>query len=134
MKYEYNTYRTKSGELDIRFLFVEIKPNDWRAYILTDINYKEYSKARSDLISVTHRLTEFDVAMKRRIKNFIEDNGIPYKKENIRYICWTKTITTLESMRELAKTWSEITDYYIRNGGSFESIQPILKADGTITI
>lgn len=133
MRYEYNIYRTKDSSLDVRFLFVEINPSEWRAYILTEINYKKHSRLRSELISITHRLTEFDNDRVSKIRYFISDNNIPYTKSAIQYICWTKKITTLSNIKELAKTWCEITAYYIKHGGTFETIHPILKADGTVS-
>ena len=46
----------------------------------------------------------------------------------------SKTFERALGAREIAKTWSEITAYYIRNGGSFESIQPKLKRKGIIKL
>ena len=44
MRYENNFYRTSDGLLDVEFLFVDLGgSNGWRAYILTDINYKQFS-------------------------------------------------------------------------------------------
>ncbi len=134
MRYEYNTYKTSDKLLDIPFLFVEISPSNWRAYILTDINYKMFSISRSDSITTIHRLTEHDESMQNKIRTFIRNNSIPYSKSTIHYICWSSKIKSLESMREVAKTWSEITSYYIRNGGSFQTIQPILKTKGIISL
>lgn len=134
MRYEFNIYRTFDKFLDIKFLFVELAPEDWRAYILTDINYQRVSQERSDSITDIHRLTEHDESMKTKIFNFIRSNNISYNKQSINYICWSSTIKSLDSMREVAKTWSEITSYYIQHGGSFENIQPRLKARGLITI
>ena len=44
MRYEFNMYRTSDKFLDIKFLFVEVAPSDWRAYILTDLNYQRISR------------------------------------------------------------------------------------------
>ncbi len=134
MRYEFNMYRTSDKFLDIKFLFVEIAPSDWRAYILTDINYQRISQERSDSITVIHRLTEHDEIMKTKILAFVRNNNIPYNKQTINYICWSSTVRSLESMKEVAKTWSEITSYYIQHGGAFESIQPRLKSRGIITL
>ena len=135
MQYENNFYRTSDGLLDIEFLFVDLgAASGWRAYILTDINYKMFSKMRSDGCSVVHRLTESNADMKRKVFNFMrstrEMNG---SEPSLRYICWSTAIHDLDTMREVAKTWSEITAYYIRNGGSFGEIQPILKQRGVIS-
>lgn len=134
MRYEYNTYRTSDKLLDIRFLFVEISPSNWRAYILTDLNYKQFSRSRSDAVTDIHRLTESNENLRDKVRSFIRDNNIPYNKTIIRYICWSKTITSLDNIREVAKTWSEITSYYIRYGGSFPTIQSTLKQRGIISL
>ena len=132
MRYEFNMYRTSDRFLDISFLFVEISQSNWRAYILTDIDYKKVSRKRSDSISIVHRLTENGESMKTKIFNFIRENNISYNKEEIHYICWTTTVKSLEGIRELARNWSEITSYYIQHGGSFDTIQPKLKSKGII--
>lgn len=132
MRYENNTYTTSDNLWDIEFLFVEISPCCWRAYILTDINYKRFSDTRSDSVTDVHRLTEGNEAIVSKIQAFIKTNNIPYHNPIIRYICWTEHIRTLERMREIAKNWSEITSYYIQYGGSFESIQKKLESKGII--
>lgn len=134
MRYEFNMYRTSDKFLDIKFLFVEVAPSDWRAYILTDLNYQRISQERSDSITVIHRLTEHDESLSTKVFAFIRNNNIPYSKQTIHYICWSSVVKSLESMREVAKTWSEITAYYIQHGGSFETIQPRLKARGIVTL
>lgn len=134
MRYEFNMYRTSDKFLDIKFLFVEVAPSDWRAYILTDLNYQRISRERSDSITVIHRLTEHDESISAKIFDFIRNNNIPYSKQTIHYICWSSVVKNLESMREVAKTWSEITSYYIQHGGSFDTIQPRLKARGIVTL
>ena len=136
MQFENNFYKTSDRLLDIEFLFVDLGgTTGWRAYILTDINYKMFSGSRSTDSSTIHRLTERNIDMKRKINNFMQmtrrTNNV---NRTIYYICWSKAIYDLDNMREIAKTWSEITAYYIRNGGSFGSIQPILKQRGIISI
>lgn len=136
MFYENNFYRTSDGSLDVEFLFVNLgRPIGWRAYILTDINYKIFSRLRSDNCTIVHRLTENNNEMIRKINNFVQmSRQTNSYLNNIRYICWSKAIYDLSDMREVAKTWSEITAYYIRNGGSFGSIQPVLKQRGVISL
>ena len=134
MRYEFNTYRTSDKFLDIKFLFVETTPSNWRAYILTEINYQSVERERSELITIIHRLTESNTDMRTRVLNFIRENEIPYNRQTINYICWSSTVRSLESMREVAKTWSEITSYYIQHGGTFDTIQPLLKSRGIITL
>lgn len=60
MRYEFNMYRIFDKFLDIEFLFVEVAPSNWRAYILTYLNYQRISQECSDSITVIHRLTEHD--------------------------------------------------------------------------
>lgn len=136
MQYENNFYRTSDGLLDVEFLFVDLgEASGWRAYILTDINYKMFSRFRSTDCSIIHRLTESNSDMKRKINNFIQmTRQTSDINRTIHYICWSNAIHNLSDMREVAKTWSEITAYYIRNGGSFGSIQPILKQRGIISL
>lgn len=136
MLYENVFYRTSDGLLDIEFLFVDLGGTiGWRAYILTDINYKMFSWHRSDSCTIIHRLTERDNTMITKVYNYIRSTREYTGKDRpVRYICWSKPIYDLSDMREVAKTWSEITAYYIRRGGSFGSIQPMLKARGVISM
>lgn len=136
MQFENIFYRTSDGLLDVEFLFVDLgRSSGWRAYILTDINYKRFSITRSTSASIIHRLTESDENMKRKINNFMQmTRQISHSNKTIHYICWSNTIHNLSDMREVAKTWSEITAYYIRNGGSFGTIQPVLKQRGVISM
>lgn len=136
MQYENNFYRTFDGLLDVEFLFVDLGASSgWRAYILTDINYKMFSATRSTDCSTIHRLTEGNSDMKQKINNFIQmTRQTDRTNQIIYYICWSKAIHDLSDMREVAKTWSEITAYYIQNGGSFGSIQPKLKRRGVISL
>lgn len=136
MLYENNYYRTSDYLLDIEFLFVDLgTPTGWRVYILSDIDYKQFSASRSDSITTIHRLTESNSDTLRKINAFQKNKGRTVVDSTpIHYICWKYKIDSLECAREIAKTWSEITAYYIRNGGSFESIQPKLKRKGIIRI
>ena len=120
MKYEHNFYCTRDQLLDIEFLFLDFGQGiGWRAYVLSNINYKQFSFERSD----AHKDTHLYIDESRR---YIDaDKDYPY-------ICWTKPIYSLDTMHELAQMWSEITAYYIRYGGSFETIQHILSEGGVI--
>ncbi len=121
MKYEHNFYITKDKLLDIEFLFIDLGENiGWRGYVLTDINYKQFSQERSDIYTDTHL--------------YIDENKHRYIDENkdYPYICWTKPIHDLNTMRQLAVMWSEITAYYIRYGGTFEDIESKLEEDGVL--
>lgn len=121
MKYEHNFYITKDKLLDIEFLFLDLGGSiGWRGYVLSDINYKQFSQNRSDKYTDTHL--------------YIDENQHRYIDANkdYPYICWTKKIEDLDTMHELAIMWSEITAYYIRYGGTFESIQKKLEKDGVI--
>lgn len=136
MLYENNFYRTSDGLLDIEFLFVDLgRTIGWRAYILTDINYRMFSIFRSTCCFDIHRLSEGDKDLKLKINNFIQATRCTDTvKKTIYYICWSQPIHDLSDMREIAKTWSEITAYYIRNGGSFSSIQKKLKQRKIISL
>ena len=121
MKYEHNFYITKDRLLDIEFLFLNLGSEiGWRGYVLNEINYKQFSNERSNIYTDTHL--------------YIDENKHRYidKNKDYPYICWTKPIHDLETMRELAVMWSEITVYYIRYGGTFETIQKKLEKDGVI--
>jgi hypothetical protein len=79
-------------------------------------------------------LVESDAEMKRKINNFIRmSRHTNDPDKSINYVCWSKEIHNLCDIREVAKTWSEITAYYIRYGGNFATIQPILKREGIIS-
>lgn len=133
MLFENNYYRTSDYLLDIEFLFVNLGTPGWRIYILSEINYKQFSASRSDSVTTIHRLTESNSDMLRKINTFQRNKGRPVADSTpIHYICWKYKIDSLERAREIAKMWSEITAYYIRNGGSFETIQPKLKRTGII--
>ena len=136
MLFENNYYRTSDHLLDIEFLLVDLGTSTgWRIYILSDIDYKQYSASRSDSITIIHRLTESDSDILRKINAFQRNKGRAASDSTpIHYICWKYKIDSLERAREIAKTWSEITAYYIRNGGSFEAIQPKLKRKGIIRL
>ena len=143
MEYENNFYRTAGNHLTVEFLFVRISEEvGWRAYILSVIDYSQYAPNRNTGGHQTHRLVEGDSEMKRKIKTFMRVNP-PFAScprrvdpENgvLNYICWTGRVQSLESIKLLASTWSEITAYYIRFGGTFEVIQPVLKRLGIIEL
>ena len=49
MKYERAFYLTKDKLLDIEFMFIDLGPTvGWRGYVLSEIDYKKFSKTRSD--------------------------------------------------------------------------------------
>lgn len=123
MRYENNFYLTSDGFLDIEFLFLDLgESRGWRAYILSDIDYQAVDSSRNTSCSVTHRLTE------PNSERFIDE------ERSYQYICWSQPIHNLDSIREVAKVWSEITGYYIQHGGSFESIQQRLNQMGIIDL
>lgn len=121
MKYEHNYYKTSDSLLDIEFLFLDLGPPiGWRGYVLSSIDYKQFSTDRSDIYTDTHLYID------ENMHRYIDAN------KDYPYICWTKPIHDLETMHELAVMWSEITAYYIRHGGNFASIQKLLKERGVI--
>lgn len=130
---EYDKYTTYNGD-KYEFLFVDLGSKGWRAYILSDINYKRFSADRSDDPHIVHVFNEIDRNLSDLIRNFASGCGIgSINDDTIWYICWSQKITCLEDMREVAKSWSEITSYYVRYGGNFSEIQPILKSRGVIS-
>lgn len=142
MEYENDFYRTSGHRMTVEFLMVNVsEETGWRAYILSEINYKAYSDNRSDGGHQTHRISESDREMIRKVKTFMLMNppfpGTPARVDPERelcYICWTGHIKTKDSIRLLAATWAEISAYYIQFGGSFETIQPVLKRLGMIRL
>lgn len=131
MQCENNFYLTHDKSLDIEFLFVNLGNEvGWRAYILSSIDYKK----RDTSCSTIHRLTESDKHRIELIRRFMHDTRLVLNDSApIYYICWSTTIHELTKIRELAKTWSEITAYYIKHGGSFLNIQKELKNKGIIS-
>ena len=136
MFYENNYYRTSDHLLDIEFLFVDLGiQSGWRIYILSNINYQQFSASRSDSVTIIHRLMETDEDMLRKINMFRRNKGMHVSDSaTVHYICWLYQINSLEHAREIAKTWAEITAYYIRNGGDFQTIQPKLKRKGIVDL
>ena len=121
MKYEHVFYTTKYDNLRIEFLFLRISPAlGWRAYILTDIDYKRIDPARSTDWHFTHRFFEAD------------DQRYIDRQRSYPFVCWTTVVRDLKSMKNVAAVWAELTAYYIRNGGTFAENQPRLAAQGII--
>ncbi|MBQ7542217.1 MAG: hypothetical protein IJT44_08005 [Clostridia bacterium] len=133
MQYEFNTYTTSDGELEVSFLFLEIDKDEWQAYILTDINYQRYDEERDDSLNCIHRLGEYDSDIKDNVFNFIRENNILYTNPKLYYICWTEDITSLENMKEVAKAWCELTALYVKYGTEFSVNHPKLKERGIIS-
>jgi len=86
-------YRTKDGLADYQFSFEQESDGTWRAYILTDVDYRD----RADDCHSTHRLT----AGSRQ------------------YVCWTKPLHSEQEARQVAALWADATQQYIRCGARF---------------
>ena len=130
MLYENNFYITHDISQDIEFLFVDLGSDiGWRAYILSHIDYK----GRDTSCTTIHRLTDSDEHRRRLVHNFMNNTRITGTTSPLHYICWSKAVHSLDDIREVAKTWSEITAYYIKHGGSFPTIQRTLKKRGVIS-
>jgi hypothetical protein len=86
-------YRTKDGLADIHFSFERQSDGTWRAYILTDVDYR----GRADDCHSTHRLTDGDR----------------------QYVCWTRPLRTEQEARSVAALWADATQKYIRLGENF---------------
>lgn len=121
MRYEQCWYTTKDQRLEVEFLMLHLSPTrGWRAYILTDIDYKSRDRRRPVGLSDTHR--HFESSQERYID---ADRSYPF-------VCWNQPIRDLDVMKNVAAVWCEITSYYIRHGGSFQEIQRKLSAKGVI--
>lgn len=121
MKYEHAFYTTKYDNFQIEFLFLHVSQEiGWRAYILTDINYKRCSRLRSTDWHFTHMFFEAD------------DQRYIDKRRSYPFVCWTSVIQDLDTVRNVAAVWAELTAYYIRNGGTFPENQPKLAELGII--
>ena len=118
-------YLTKDKKHDVEFVFMHMGLSGWRAYIITDIDYKK----RKDNFSEQHRLVDYDedhwVSCACCADNFDID-------EELNYICWTENVYSLDKMMAIAAAWCEITFYYIRYGGEFPEIQKKLAERGII--
>jgi hypothetical protein len=84
-------YRTKDGEADYGFSLEEQPDGSWRAYIVSQPSYR--SRGRS--LDMTHRLAD----------------------RNGRYfVCWTRSVHSIEEMKEIAVLWADRTQRYIKDG------------------
>lgn len=86
-------YRTKDGLTDYQFSFEQQPDGNWRAYILTNVDYRGHA----DGCHETHRL---------------RDGSRPY-------VCWTNPLTTESEARAVAAIWADKTQRYIRFGERF---------------
>lgn len=86
-------YRTRDGRNDYRFEFVEQSNGTWRAYILEHPGYG----GRSASSHATHRLSD--------------SRGY--------YICWNRSLRSLEEAKQVAALWAECTQLYISGGVGF---------------
>ena len=124
MKYEHTYYLTSDRSLDIEFLFVEINQSEWRIYILSDISYGTRSNGSNDV----HRLVEGDQTRINLIRDYLSSTKTTARSDGpLYYICWSTEINDLITAKEIACTWSEITSFYIKNGGTFPNIWNTLK-------
>lgn len=121
MRYEHAYYRTKDKSLDIEFLLLDLgKPLGWRAYVMSDIDYKRVSAQRSDDYRDTH------LYLDNGTHRYID------KTKDWPYVCRVDPIYDLDVMRRVAGAWCKITAYYIKYGGSFKDIQVKLQEDGVL--
>ncbi len=133
MRYHHDYYTSKDHTLSVEFLFVNLSDtNNWRAYILSHINYGMRSSSHTEV----HRLTESDIYMRELISDFKRDHPSPnmtlVRESSIEYVCWTAKVDSLDVMMSIASAWVDITAYYIRYGGSFPEIQQKLSREGVI--
>jgi hypothetical protein len=88
-----DTYRTESGAHKFTFRFQEQPDGSWTAYIASQPDYC----GRPDDTHSTHRLSD--------------SCG--------HYICWTKSLQSFREAKQIATTWCEKTEQYIRYGKKF---------------
>lgn len=125
MKCIHKYYLTKDKKHDVEFVFMYMRLSGWRAYIMTDIDYKK----RKGNFSGQHRLTDYSKAHARLCADIADNyNG----EDELNYICWTKNVYNLDDMMAIAAAWCEITFYYISYGGEFPEIQKKLAERGII--
>ena len=86
-------YRTRDGREDYKFSFEQRRDGTWRAYILRQPGYG----SRSSSAVSTHRLS---------------DGGR-------KYVCWNRPLRSLAEVKQVAATWADKTQDYIRHGRRF---------------
>jgi len=86
-------YRTSDGAADYHFSVEEQSDGTWRVYIMDQPSYR----GRATDAHSTHRLS---------------DGGR-------KYICWTRSLSTLAEAKQVASLWADKTQDYIRTGSGF---------------
>jgi hypothetical protein len=86
-------YRSSDGASDYQFTFEEQSNGTWRAYIDEQPSYR----GRATDSRSTHRLS----------------------KGGRQYVCWTKSLRTLDEAKSVAALWADKTQQYIRTGSGF---------------
>lgn len=87
-------YRTKDGRADYGFSFERETSGEWRAYIVSQPSYQ----GRDTGMHPTHRL---------------------YNTAGRPYVCWTTTLRSEHEARQVARTWADKTQNYIKTGQRF---------------
>ncbi len=93
MRRHHAYYRTGDGAADYAFSFEEQQDGTWRVYVDGQPSYQ----GRASGAHATHRLS---------------DGGR-------KYICWTESLSTLDAAKQVAATWADKTQGYIRTGRTF---------------
>lgn len=86
-------YRTRDGRADYGFSFERLPNGTFRAYIDSQPSYQ----GRDEGAHPTHRL---------------RDGSRPY-------VCWTDPVRSEDHIRQVAATWADATQEYIRTGRRF---------------
>ena len=102
----YYTSHYHGREFPFHFRLVNYSGDYWRAYILSQPDYR----GRSESFVVTHRLSD----------------------ARGRYICWD-TPLTLNDLKKVISVWCNCTVYYIHHGGDFTKIAARLTGQGRNT-
>ncbi len=86
-------YRTRDGGADYAFSIERKSNGDHRVYITSQPSYR----GRNTSMDATHRL--------------VDSQGY--------YVCWTRTLNSLEDAKSVAAAWADKTQNYIRTGRRF---------------
>ncbi len=86
-------YRSSDGGADYFFSFERQSSRRWRVYIEQQPSYR----GRATDAHSTHRLSD----------------------GSRKYICWTRSLRTLEEAKQVAAAWADETQKYIRTGSGF---------------
>ncbi len=88
-----SNYRTSDGETDYCFSFEEQSDGTWLPFIKHQPSYR----GRATDAHSTHRLSKW----------------------GRKYVCWTRSLRSLDEAKQVAALWADATQRYIRTGSGF---------------